>query len=1381
MPHQPYQMGYLMSSSADTPEPPLRQADPASLPTGASANAPKSVAADPMPSFPSQDEVAYTQSLVGDDRLAPSPDDTNLPHPPLRDLNDPILSHRLLDAGVSPNRPKAGDTAVTDMGDHRYTSTSGGEGASDGGPPSPPPFPHATPEGRQPTVVKLPAPSPIAVSSGSREPGMTRAGPDDPIRGVQALSIPDDSVASAERALSYLSEELSLIVTGYGHYYMGGRELALQKYSAVTIETPLLRRAIATVTALLDLGVQNETSGAEVGLTTSSWFRLARLALAAIMRGANRSEGLEKAGDAKLRPCLDVFRIHEQLTVPETEIESLRMMAEQLAGKFKGERGLGGGDANPETVYDAIISKRMANFEARAEAEERLKAVEWTATLRARLEDENFDTFLLSLQKDMEGHEYTVEVRKNFMNNLLTLWTGRREAILQDVESQFREEARRCKEDERSRLIKQAIEEGRVEAARGAEAELTVWKQTRLQELKNDALEALQHEALKVNDSAIEEWRLGELVGEKERHLEAAKASIEEHVKGHYDAFKTEALDSLRLQARRDAEAEARQEKVRIYNKKVAQHEQTIQRALREESRPLLLKVARELGMAISAEDSTALVAAAPPKPREGVNTGTKRKTSDQQVDDATERGRSHSRAPAVPIAPASAAKVAGIYGGEIRTPSATSSAHKSKPDAEGSMPTNDPAGPAEMVNALALPAAFADEEARGVGSSIFNPSNAMPVDETSPPPTREASPTRAAPQDFFGSALGELSAEQRFMLSAIQRLIEPVTERLFVVEKKLTAQEQQGAQRPQASRPPTVPNQNAPTLRPATSAAPPARGPAAPARSAAVPAGEDDGIIPVRASTWATMAAKGKIVTQRGLQQHQHAETLARGAAAAQGRTPTGQISTKPGSQSVPLASTTEVTILRDGGFLDRGKEEELRGRHPQSIVMEVRTLLEKSTRSPVKVLGGRWSSNYQKTGNFVFVLAGDVPVEVMSSFEKWLCAPFPGSALVPTKGWTWAQMRGVPTTDDKGRVWEMDELLEEACSNTVLGKAYICSAPRWQIEPAKIMTETATVLIAYADPKGEVTRQALTEGIWMFGNQVKFVRAGNKPTLIQCGRCHELGHNRSSRLCKLPKNALRCHRCGGGHHSDQHDFECKAIHAVAGTCDCRLKCILCGKTGHNARSRDCHKRGDFAPPRLARNPNAADAGALTGADEQGFVTVTRSRPRARRVLPGAIPANGSDDIEAMMAAGRNRADLRAQTRVGDNPPVDGSIPVTGLRDEPTQNPRQQAFMETRSVAKTRPELWRKDTPYEAWFDEESPLAGTEFRAYIAFKDSPQTAKYQRGNEKGRVFDKVSRMLALPWSAKGLGASLEEFVAASPAREDVAPLMPRALRCNKE
>jgi N6-L-threonylcarbamoyladenine synthase len=45
-----------------------------------------------------------------------------------------------------------------------------------------------------------------------------------------------------------------------------------------------------------------------------------------------------------------------------------------------------------------------------------------------------------------------------------------------------------------------------------------------------------------------------------------------------------------------------------------------------------------------------------------------------------------------------------------------------------------------------------------------------------------------------------------------------------------------------------------------------------------------------------------------------------------------------------------------------------------------------------------------------------------------------------------------------------------------------------------------------------------------------------------------------------------------------------------------------------------------------------------------------------------------------------------------------------------------------------------------------------------------------------GRVFDKVSRLLALPWSAKGPGASLEEFVAASPVGDDLALSMPRTM-----
>ena len=46
-----------------------------------------------------------------------------------------------------------------------------------------------------------------------------------------------------------------------------------------------------------------------------------------------------------------------------------------------------------------------------------------------------------------------------------------------------------------------------------------------------------------------------------------------------------------------------------------------------------------------------------------------------------------------------------------------------------------------------------------------------------------------------------------------------------------------------------------------------------------------------------------------------------------------------------------------------------------------------------------------------------------------------------------------------------------------------------------------------------------------------------------------------------------------------------------------------------------------------------------------------------------------------------------------------------------------------------------------------------------------------------GRVFDKVSRLLALPWSARGPGAALEEFVDASPVEDSLVPSMPRTMR----
>lgn len=142
---------------------------------------------------------------------------------------------------------------------------------------------------------------------------------------------------------------------------------------------------------------------------------------------------------------------------------------------------------------------------------------------------------------------------------------------------------------------------------------------------------------------------------------------------------------------------------------------------------------------------------------------------------------------------------------------------------------------------------------------------------------------------------------------------------------------------------------------------------------------------------------------------------------------------------------------------------------------------------------------------------------------------------------------------------------------------------APHWQQNPTNILCmPTGTVLIPIVDTTDTIIKSTMQQGVFMYGKQVKFVVMGNSPRLIQCGRCHLLSHPTRSPLCKLHPAATKCYRCGGNHHSDHHDYECKGAHRTPGRCNCTPKCLLCGNTGHHACSCKCPKRGDFAPPRL-------------------------------------------------------------------------------------------------------------------------------------------------------------------------------------------------------
>jgi hypothetical protein len=298
---------------------------------------------------------------------------------------------------------------------------------------------------------------------------------------------------------------------------------------------------------------------------------------------------------------------------------------------------------------------------------------------------------------------------------------------------------------------------------------------------------------------------------------------------------------------------------------------------------------------------------------------------------------------------------------------------------------------------------------------------------------------------------------------------------------------------------------------------------------------------------------------------------------------------------------------------------EEAFQCRSPVDIVQAAQHALYKASCNPPLILRGRWTENVAKTGNFVYRLAGDIPLSSILACRDQLCKPFPEGDvwIVPTKGWTWVQLRGVDVSyleDDVEYIFKNEQLLEAFSANPCFQGADIMVPPHFQGNPANFKLQTATVVAAISDPDNSRCQHASAEGVCMFGRQIKFVRAGDNLSLVQCSRCHQVGHYFSSPKCRLAPSANKCFHCGGPHHSNNHDFECTGPHAVQGVCNCRFKCILCKGDGHNARDKACPRRGDFAPPCLSRPAPVEPAPEV---DSRMVVPPAVSRAKAR-TLPG-------------------------------------------------------------------------------------------------------------------------------------------------------------------
>ena len=270
---------------------------------------------------------------------------------------------------------------------------------------------------------------------------------------------------------------------------------------------------------------------------------------------------------------------------------------------------------------------------------------------------------------------------------------------------------------------------------------------------------------------------------------------------------------------------------------------------------------------------------------------------------------------------------------------------------------------------------------------------------------------------------------------------------------------------------------------------------------------------------------------------------------------------------------SSMEITIIRRGGVNSK-EEQAIRNTEPKDIVDTVRKALNKATAKPPVVLGGRWSSQVQQTGNFVFTIHGVMDAHQVQGISLYLCDPFPGECYaVPLDGWMWVHLWGVPTVSFDRLVYNHEELANEVFSNPCFQGLFVPGRPSWLQHPAFVQTqEKATVMMAYVDRDNLVTNRAKKESIVMFGKQVQFVLVGDKPIQYQCSRCWGIGHR--NKECCLAAGVVRCFICGGSHHGNVHNYKCVGKHMVLGVCTCKFKCLMCGGVDHHAASPKCLKK---------------------------------------------------------------------------------------------------------------------------------------------------------------------------------------------------------------
>jgi hypothetical protein len=1069
--------------------------------------------------------------------------------------------------------------------------------------------------------------------------------------------ITDKMVEDAREAMDLCMADVNISRLGYAHYYLEDElRMVTDANPDITVPSENLRRVLDLATGVIGVGPVS-TSGADAGdtwhcLKPSAWFRASTALLASIVRGCVRTAGIHAAGDFPFDVCLDRVQYAPGIDPPTTQANALRLLACQLLNELGRDSCTADFSvAEAAQLHEARFASYKAYVMARTDYQCTVMGNQMTHLGLMELVDavsneHTHDELLEIVREDLRGL-----VRGHYPTEMATLEIETR----REMDAELRE---------------------RVE--RDAQATFDVALARRIAELMPDLEAAAQAKARALAKPLISKYAAGAMDMETNEAEKRAKA----HGKDHYVARAA----AMKLH----------------WDQVVANEEVDTVRAA-------------AIALGISPEVDPARVPRPAKKQRGEPRSVTAAKATEVQRERAASPCGDKRKLDA-PAVPALASLVV--------PPHAPSTCPDQAVEDELE-PSSCPTGAEEDVSmrALSLPPpeldashlsdAHMDPQTRGVASSIHCPDNAMVDDAVAvsglglstaaddgaaPSPSTSPTPSLHIPdstQDQAAAAVWKiLSAQVDRRCAAMEAKVATALARLPAPSTHVTPP---AAPATPTARPPAVRFAAPPVQRPTplptrtpdvAPALPPAtpkskvRNPA-PRAPAPAPRVDDESSFPplVKEGEWTTVGPRGngsKISFAGALGQPQHltktamlhqqaAQTLSRHTQAIQGRTPAGR--PRRGNQARPVApNTTDVTIIRFGGLDDNALESALTKRHPSDLVRDLQRRFAAAVAKPPKILNGRWAVT---EGNFVLTFAGELAATVIFSYRHIVRSLFGEFVeLCPVRGFTWAQLRGVSTVNEHGVVRE--DLAAELGSNPMFERTLMPVPPYFQVNPERIRSGTGTVIFAFIDDGDALTTRASREGVCMYGTRVKYVHCGDKPNLIQCGRCHELGHHKNANACKVPRTAVRCVRCGRHHDSAHHDSICAAkTHTKAGVCNCTYKCLLCKQTGHDARSRQCPMRGDFAPPRLAVVQSPLTAPAIPARGPVPTSILPRpSRPISPSVIQTGPPPDASLARHSRVRArrvrpGKERARSASLSSTNswdgdvDSQPLSRSVPV--------------------------------------------------------------------------------------------------------------------------